>query len=59
MGEHKFNPTAVLAKEGKIAPKKPGIGKREMERRFEAAIREYATSKFYKELENQLTTGTL
>ena len=23
MGQHKHNPTAILAKEGKIAPKKP------------------------------------
>lgn len=30
MGQHKTNPTAILAKEGKIPPKKKGLSKREM-----------------------------
>ena len=32
MGQHKSNPTAIAAKEGKIQPKPKPIGKRERER---------------------------
>lgn len=32
MGQHKRNQTAIAAKEGKLEPKKPPIGKREAER---------------------------
>jgi len=32
MGQHKYNKTALLAKEGKIAPKPKPISERELER---------------------------
>jgi hypothetical protein len=32
VGQHKHNPTVQLAKEGKLPPKKPKMGKRECER---------------------------
>jgi hypothetical protein len=32
MGQHKYNPNAKLAAEGKIQPKTPPLGKRESER---------------------------
>lgn len=32
MGQHKYNPTAKLAKDGKLLPLTPKIGKREAER---------------------------
>lgn len=32
MGQHKHNPTAILAKEGKLPPKEPKIGKPERRR---------------------------
>jgi hypothetical protein len=38
MGEHKYNPTAILAKEGKIEPKPPRPGKREREREINRLI---------------------
>lgn len=31
MGQHKYNPTAIAAKEGKIPPKKKRLGKRQSE----------------------------
>ena len=31
MGQHKYNPTAIAAKEGKIPPKKKRRGKRQSE----------------------------
>lgn len=31
MGEHKYNPTAIAAREGKLPPKKKPIRKRERE----------------------------
>lgn len=32
MGQAKYNPTAIAAKAGEIAPKPPKMGKREMDR---------------------------
>lgn len=32
MGQHKHNPTAQLAKEGKLPPKERQMGKRELDR---------------------------
>lgn len=32
MGEHKHNPTAIAAREGKLPPKKKPISKRERDR---------------------------
>ena len=32
MGEHKYNPTAIAAREGKMPPKKQKISKRERAR---------------------------
>lgn len=31
MGEHKYNPTAIAAREGKLPPKKKKMSKRERE----------------------------
>lgn len=43
MGQHKYNPTAIKAKNGEIPPKPPRMSKREqmilMEIRIEAEIR--------------------
>ena len=40
MGEHKHNPTAIAAKNGKLPPKEKGISKRETERRAHQLMRE-------------------
>lgn len=40
MGQHKSNPTAIAAKEGKIQPKPKPPGKREMERLLYAKCQE-------------------
>lgn len=40
MGQHKHNPTAIAAKEGKIQPKPKSMGKREMERMLHAKCQE-------------------
>lgn len=40
MGQHKYNLTAIQAKEGQIEPKPRLMGKREMERRLYAMIAE-------------------
>ena len=39
MGQHKYNPTAQAAKEGKLPPKPPKISKREQERQMYRIIR--------------------
>ena len=39
MGQHKYNPTAIKAKNGEIPPKPPTISKREQMIRIEAEIR--------------------
>lgn len=40
MGQHKTNPTAIAAKEGKIPPKPKKIGRREADRLLMAKCRE-------------------
>lgn len=40
MGQHKSNPTAIAAKEGKIQPKPKPMGKRERERLLYAKCQE-------------------
>ena len=45
MGQHKSNPTAQLAKEGKLPPKKEPLSKREMERRMHDAVEKYLIEK--------------
>lgn len=32
MGQHKYNPTAIAAKNGELQPKPKGLSKREMDR---------------------------
>lgn len=38
MGQHKTNPNVKLAQEGKLPPREPKIGKREMERLVMEAV---------------------
>lgn len=38
MGQHKFNPTAQAAKEGKLPPKPPGMSAAEIRRRLMGAV---------------------
>ena len=38
MGQHKFNPTAVAAKNGELPPKPPKMSKREREAALYAAM---------------------
>jgi len=38
MGQHKTNPNVKLAQEGKLHPREPKIGKREMERFMLSAV---------------------
>lgn len=40
MGQHKTNPTAIAAKEGKIPPKPKKKGKRELDRELYAKCQE-------------------
>ena len=40
MGQHKHNPTAIAAKEGKIPPKPKRKGKRELDRELYAKCQE-------------------
>lgn len=40
MGAHKYNPTAIAAKNGELPPKPPKMSKRERERIMEAKCRE-------------------
>lgn len=39
MGQHKYNPTAIKAKNGEIPPKPPRMSKREQLRMIDAEIR--------------------
>ena len=39
MGQHKYNPTAIAAKEGKLQPKKPRPSKRERDAELNAAVK--------------------
>lgn len=38
MGQHKYNPTAIAAKEGRIPPKPPKLSKAEKERAIYEAL---------------------
>lgn len=40
MGQHKYNPTAIAARNGELPPKKPKMSKREREALIAAIIRE-------------------
>lgn len=40
MGEHKYNRTAIMARNGEIAPKPKKMGKREADRYLTRLIRE-------------------
>ena len=40
MGAHKYNPTAIAAKNGELPPKPPKKSKREIEREISDLIRE-------------------
>lgn len=40
MGQHKYNPTAIAAKNGELPPKPKQIGKREAERLLHAKCQE-------------------
>ena len=40
MGQHKHNPTAILAKEGKLPPKEPKMGKPERRRFLREMMRQ-------------------
>ena len=40
MGQHKYNPTAIAAKNGELPPKPKGISKRDRDRLLMAAIYE-------------------
>lgn len=46
MGQHKYNPTVQLVKEGKLPPKEPKMGKRATER----LLREEMTRLLYEKL---------
>ena len=43
MGAHKYNPTAIAAKNGELPPKPPKMSKREWERIMDAKCRELLT----------------
>lgn len=40
MGQHKYNPTAIAAKNGELPPKQKGISKREIDRLLMSMIYE-------------------
>lgn len=40
MGQHKYNPTAIKAKNGELPPKPKPMGKREWERLLNAKVQE-------------------
>lgn len=40
MGQHKYNPTAIKAKNGELAPKPKKMGKRELDRLIYAKCQE-------------------
>jgi hypothetical protein len=40
MGQHKYNPTAIAAKNGELQPKPKSMGKRETERMIYAKCQE-------------------
>lgn len=54
MGQHKYNPTAQLAKEGKLPPKKSRIGKPEKRRLLQAIARKVLFDKTKIDIERGL-----
>ena len=53
MGQHKYNPTAIKAKNGEIQPKPPRISKREQLRMIDAEIRKrMGIDRFFEELDS-------
>lgn len=53
MGQHKYNPTAIKAKNGEIPPKPPRISKREQLRMIDAEIRKrMGIDRFFEELDS-------
>lgn len=51
MGAHKYNPTAIAAKNGELPPKPPKMSKRERERLIMAQINEIIYRPFIKAIE--------
>lgn len=45
MGQHKFNPNSLLAKDGKLPPKPPKKSKRQCERELRALCYDYLISR--------------
>ena len=57
MGQHKHNPTAIAAKEGKIQPKPKPMGKRERDRMLYAKCQEILFSPRAEAYEKMKTEG--
>ena len=52
MGQHKYNPTAIKAKNGEIPPKPPRMSKRKQLRMIDAEIRKrMGVDRFFEELD--------
>ena len=57
MGQHKSNPTAIAAKEGKIQPKPKPMGKRERDRMLYAKCQEILFRPLAEAYEKMKTEG--
>lgn len=57
MGQHKHNPTAIAAKEGKIQPKPKPMGKRERDRMLHAKCQEILFRPLAEAYEKMKTEG--
>lgn len=57
MGQHKHNPTAIAAKEGKIQPKTKPMGKRERDRMLYAKCQEILFRPLAEAYEKMKTEG--
>lgn len=57
MGQHKHNPTAIAAKEGKIQPKPKPMGKRERDRMLYAKCQEILFRPLAEAYEKMKTEG--
>ena len=55
MGQHKYNPTAIAAKEGKLPPKPKQMSKREAERLMYAKCQEILYAPLVKAYANMQT----
>ena len=55
MGQHKYNPTAIAAKEGKLPPKPKQMSKREVERLMYAKCQEILYAPLVKAYANMQT----